>query len=150
MIVGLFGLIIPVFPGILVIWLAVLGYGLVMGFNTLGWILFGIISLLAVVGVTIDNILMNAKAHQAGAAWSSLALGMLGGVLGTIFIPPVGGLLIAPLVVLLAEYLRQRDIQKALLTLRGLLIGWGASFLARFFIGLLMIGLWLIWALNNI
>jgi uncharacterized protein YqgC (DUF456 family) len=149
MTVGLIGLVIPIFPGIAVIWLAVLGYGVVVGFNTLAWVLFIIISILAIIGMTIDNILMNAKAHKEGAAWSSLALGMVGGVVGTIVLPPAGGLLAAPLVVLLLEYLRQRDFNNALRTLRGLLIGWGASFIVRFFIGLAMIGLWVVWVFNK-
>ncbi len=149
MLVGLFGLIVPIFPGITVIWLAALGYGLVTHFTTLGWILFAVITVLMIVGVTIDNVLMNAKAHKEGAAWSSLALGMVGGVLGTIFLPPIGGILAAPLVVLLLEYLRQHDLNKALLTLRGLLIGWGTAFVVRFFIGLAMIGLWVVWVLNR-
>lgn len=149
MLVGLFGLVIPIFPGIVVIWLAVLAYGLVTGFTTLGWILFVLISILLIVGVTIDNILMNAKAHKEGAAWSSLILGMLAGILGTIFLPPLGGIIAAPLVILLSETIRQHDVKKALRTLRGLLIGWGMSFVARFFIGVVMIGLWLAWALNR-
>ena len=149
MAIGLFGLIVPIFPGITVIWLAALGYGVVTGFNTLAWVMFGVITVLMIVGVTIDNVLMGARAHKAGAAWSSLALGMLAGVLGTIFLPPVGGILAAPLAVLLLEYLRQRDINKALLTLRGLVIGWGLSFVVRFFIGVVMIGLWLLWAFHR-
>jgi uncharacterized protein YqgC (DUF456 family) len=149
MAVGLVGLIIPIFPGIMVIWLAILVYGLLTSFNTLGWVLFGVNTVLMLIGVTIDNILMNAKAHKEGAAWSSLALGMVAGILGTIFLPPLGGIMAAPLVVLLLEYLRQRDINRALLTLRGLLIGWGTSFVVRFFIGLAMIGIWLAWALNK-
>jgi uncharacterized protein YqgC (DUF456 family) len=36
MLVGLFGLVVPVFPGITVIWLAALGYGVWSGFSTLG------------------------------------------------------------------------------------------------------------------
>src|SRR5512136_697299 len=149
MVIGLFGLIVPIFPGIAVIWLAALGYGVTTGFTTLGWVLFAVITVLFIIGAVIDNILMNAKAHKEGAAWSSLALGMLGGILGTILLPPAGGLLVAPLVLLLLEYLRQHDINKALVTVRGLLIGWGASFVVRFFIGLAMIGLWLIWAFNK-
>ena len=149
MAIGLFGLIVPIFPGITVIWLAALGYGVVTGFNTLAWVMFGVITVLMIVGVTIDNVLMGARAHKEGAAWSSLALGMLAGVLGTIFLPPVGGILAAPLAVLLLEYLRQRDINKALLTLRGLVIGWGLSFVVRFFIGVVMIGLWLLWAFHR-
>jgi uncharacterized protein YqgC (DUF456 family) len=149
MIVGLFGLIVPIFPGIIVIWLAALGYGLVTGFTTVGWIIFGVNTVLMLIGVTIDNVLMSAKAHKEGAAWSSLALGMVGGVLGTIFFPPIGGILAAPLVVLLLEYLRQRDIHNALRTVRGLLIGWGASFIVRFFIGLVMIGIWMAWVVHR-
>ena len=44
MLVGLFGLIVPVFPGTVVIWLAALGYGVVTGFHTLGIVLFVIIT----------------------------------------------------------------------------------------------------------
>ena len=149
MLAGLFGLIVPIFPGITVIWLAALGYGVATGFNTLGWVLFAVISVLFLAGVTIDNVLMGASAHKEGVAWSSLALGMLAGILGTIFLPPVGGIIAAPLVVLLLEYLRRRDFKLALTALRGMAIGWGASFVVRFFIGLAMIGLWLVWALNK-
>jgi len=149
MAVGLFGLIVPIFPGITVIWLAALGYGVITGFSTLGWVLFAVITVLLIVGVTIDNVLMGAKARKEGAAWSSLALGWLAGILGTILLPPLGGIIAAPLVVLLLEYLRQRDFNKALASLRGLAIGWGASFVVRFFIGLAMIGIWLVWALNR-
>ena len=149
MLVGLFGLIVPVFPGIMVIWLAALGYGVATGFTTLGWVLFAVITVLFITGAVIDNVLMSAKAHKEGAAWSSLILGVLAGILGTIFFPPIGGLIAAPVVVLLLEYIRQRDFKKALLTLRGLAIGWGSAFVVRFFIGAAMIGIWLVWAINR-
>ncbi len=149
MVVGLFGLVVPIFPGITVIWLAALGYGVVTGFHTLAWVLFGILTVLFIFGVTVDNVLMGARARKAGTAWSSLTLGLVAGILGTIFFPPIGGIIAGPIVVLLLEYLRHRDIHKALESLKGLAIGWGASFVVRFFIGLAMIGLWLVWALNR-
>jgi len=149
MLVGLFGLVVPIFPGMIVIWLAALGYGVVTGFTTLGWVLFVLLTVLMITGATIDNVLMSARAHKEGAAWFSIALGMLAGILGTIIFPPFGGLIAAPLVVWLLEYLRQRDVRKALATLRGLAIGWGASFVVRFMLGLAMIGLWLVWAINR-
>jgi uncharacterized protein YqgC (DUF456 family) len=74
---------------------------------------------------------------------------MLAGILGTIIFPPLGGLIATPLVVLLLEYLRQRDFKKALASLRGIAVGWGASFVVRFFIGLAMIGIWLLWSLKG-
>jgi uncharacterized protein YqgC (DUF456 family) len=149
MLVGLFGLIIPIFPGITVIWLAALGYGVVTGFTTLGWVLLALLTLLMIGGVTIDNVLMSAKAHKEGAAWYSIVSGMIAGILGTIIFPPFGGLIAAPLVVWLLEYLRQRDIGKSLKSLRGVAIGLGASFVVRFMLGLAMIGIWLVWAINR-
>ena len=149
MLVGLFGLFVPIFPGITVIWLATLGYGVVTGFTTLGWVLFAVLTLLMIIGVTIDNVLMGAGARKGGASWLSIGLGMLAGILGTIFFPPFGGLIAAPLVVWVLEYLRLRDVNKSLASLRGLAIGWGASFVVRFLIGLAMIGIWLVWAINR-
>ena len=43
MLFGLFGLIIPIFPGNVVMWVAALIYGLVFGFGKLGGILFALI-----------------------------------------------------------------------------------------------------------
>jgi hypothetical protein len=104
---------------------------------------------LFIIGAVIDNVLMGAKARKEGAAWSSLALGVLAGILGTIFFPPLGGLIAAPLVLLVLEYIRQRDFKKAFTTLRGLAIGWGSAFVVRVLIGAAMIGVWLVWAINR-
>ena len=149
MLVGLFGLVVPVFPGIVVIWLATLGYGVVTGFTTLGWVSFAVLTLLMITGSTIDNILMGAGARKGGASWLTIGLGMLAGILGTIIFPPFGGLIAAPLVVWVLEYLRLRDVKKSLASLRGLAIGWGASFVVRLLIGMAMIGIWLLWAINR-
>ncbi|OGO29489.1 MAG: hypothetical protein A2136_03990 [Chloroflexi bacterium RBG_16_54_11] len=147
--IGLLGLIVPIFPGLTIIWLASLGYGVVTSFTTLGWVLFVVLTILFIGGALIDNILMGAKAHREGATWSTLTLGYLAGIIGTIAFPPIGGILAAPLVILLLEYRRQGDFNKALLSLRGLAVGWGLSFVVRLFIGAAMIGLWLVWALNR-
>ena len=75
MLVGLLGLMVPIFPGILVIWLAALGYGLVVGFKFWGIVIFLLISLLMFSGVVVDNLLMGAKAWQEGASWNRPASG---------------------------------------------------------------------------
>ena len=61
--------------------------------------------------------------------------------------PPVGGFIAAPGAILLLEYSRERNWEKAWRATRGLALGWGLSFLVRFGIGVLMIGAWLVWAL---
>lgn len=147
MLVGLFGLIVPIFPGIVVIWLAGLGYGVVNGFNLLGIIMMVLLTIAMLAGVTVDNVLMGAGARRGGASWLAVTTAMIAGIAGTILFPPIGGLIASPLAVLLVEYLRGRDLGKAWQATRGLATGWGLSFLARFGIGVLMIVLWLVWAL---
>jgi uncharacterized protein YqgC (DUF456 family) len=145
MLAGLFGLIVPIFPGMVIIWLAALGYGVFNGFTNLGWVMFAGISVLALIGMTVDNVLMGAGARQGGASWKSLGLAVLAGFLGTLLLPPFGGLVAAPLVILLYEYRRQGNWEKALIALRGLATGWGLAFIIRFGLGILMIILWVIW-----
>jgi uncharacterized protein YqgC (DUF456 family) len=145
MLVGLFGLVVPLFPGIVVIWLGALGYGILATFNTVGIVFFVLITILMLVGVMIDNVLMGVGARRGGASWLSIGLGMLAGILGTLLVPPIGGLIAAPLAVFLVEYLRVGDWAKVVEAVRGLATGWGLSFLARFGIGVLMVLLWGFW-----
>jgi uncharacterized protein YqgC (DUF456 family) len=70
-------------------------------------------------------------------------------VVGTFVFPPLGGLIAAPAAVLLLEYARRRDWDRAWQATRGLALGWGLSFLVRFGIGAVMIGAWLIWAFRK-
>ena len=149
MLVGLFGLAVPVFPGIVVIWLAALGYGAASGFSTLGIWMFVFITLLMLVGTLVDNLFMAAGSRKGGAAWLTLVLCMVAGVAGTFLLPPIGGLIAAPLVIWLLEFHRQRDWRKALQTVSGLAVGWGMAFVVRFGMGVLMIILWLIWHLKT-
>ncbi len=147
MLVGLFGMVIPIFPGGVVIWLAILVYGLLFGISGWGWVFFILITALMIFGIFVDDILMTGKARKAGASWGSLVFAYLGGIGGTILLPPFGGLLGAPLVLYVSEYGRMRSRDKAWQVTRAMLVGWGWSFLARFALGIVMIALWFAWLL---
>ena len=147
MLFGLFGLIIPIFPGNVVMWLAALVYGLAFGFGKLGGIMFAIITLLMLIAVAADNVLMGAKAREKGADWGSIILALIAGIIGTMIFPPIGGLIAAPLVLYLAELQRQRDADEAKKVVKALLTGWGLAFVVRFGLGVVMFGLWGVWAL---
>lgn len=146
MILGL--LVVPIFPGLTIIWVAALGYGLAAGFSTLGWIMFAIITVLMIVGSVVDNILMGAKAHKEGAPWWVILIALIVMIVGTfvIPIPIIGGILAGLLTLFLIEWLRRKDWRKALASIKGMLIGWGWAFVFRFIMGIIMIVLWLIWA----
>jgi uncharacterized protein YqgC (DUF456 family) len=146
MAVGL--LVIPILPGLVIIWVAALGYGIAAGFGALGWIMFTLISLLMVGGSVLDNVLMGAKAHKEGAPWWVVLIALVSAILGNFIIPIpiIGGILAALLVLFLIEWLRLKDARKALSSMRGMLVGCGWAVVFRVIIGLVMIGLWLIWA----
>jgi uncharacterized protein YqgC (DUF456 family) len=146
MLVGL--MTIPFLPGLVIIWAITLGYGFSAGFGTLGWIMFAIISLLMVAGSFVDNVLMGTQAHKEGAPWWAVLVAMAAAIVGSfvIPIPIVGGILAALLVLFLIEWLRLRDWRRALASMKGMLVGCGWAFVIRFIIGMVMIGLWMIWA----
>ncbi len=146
MLIGLAGMVVPVFPGVTVIWALTLLYGLIFGFHAGGAWFFGVLTLLAVIGWGIDNVLMGSKAKLSGARWSSLALAFVAGFVGSIFLTPLGGIIITLLALYLGEYLHRHDRAEAWRITKEMALGWGWSFIARFAIGMTMIGLWAIWA----
>ena len=145
MLLGLGGTVVPIFPGLLIIWLSALGYGVVVGFDLTGGIIFAIMTVLAIAGSVADNILMGAGARTTGVSCSTIALVLLAGILGTLALPPFGGLIAAPLAVFALEYYHKRDWKQARQAVFGLAAGWGIGFAARFTSGVLINGLWWLW-----
>jgi uncharacterized protein YqgC (DUF456 family) len=148
MLVGLLGLALPIYPGLVIMWLAALGYGVVSGFKALGIVIFVILTVLMLVGSVVDNLMLGAGARKGGAAWLSIGVALLAGVIGTLIFPPIGGIVAAPLAVLVLEYSRAGDWRKALQALRGLAVGWGLAYVIRLAIGVVMMVLWWVWVLN--
>lgn len=146
MLVGWLGLFIVIIPGLVIIWTAGLVYGLVVGFNTAGWILFGVMTVLMIVGSLIDNVLMGASARKKGASWLSIGAALVGALLGTLLLPPIGGILLALVALFLVEYYRVKDWRQALDSTGSMAMGCGWSVVARLVMGAVMIGLWLLWA----
>ena len=146
MLIGLFGLVVPVFPGVTVIWLLTLAYGIIFDFGTLGAWLFGLLTLLAVIGELSDNVLMSGRAYREGASWYAIVLATLAGLIGSVLLTPLGGIAAALGALYLVEYLRQKDAHLAWRRTKSMAIGLGWAFVARFSIGVVMIVLWIIWA----
>ena len=147
MAVGQLGLIIPIFPGNVIIWAAALIYGFIFGFGNLGTILFGVLTLLMVGAVLADNFFMGVKAREKGAAWPSIIAALGAAIVFTFIFPPIGGLIAAPLVLYVMENRRLGDSQKTAEIVKAMMWGLGLSFVTRFALGLAMIVLWVIWAM---
>ena len=146
MLFGLAVLLIPILPGLVIIWAAALGYGIFSGFGVLGWIMFAILSILMIVGSFVDNVLMGTSAHKEGTPWWVILLALVGAIAGNFLLPVVGGVLAALLTLFLVELVRLRNSKKAFNSMKGMLVGCGWAVVIRFIIGLVMVGLWMIWA----
>jgi len=146
MLFGLLGLIIPILPGLLIIWVAALIYGIVDGFSWASAGIFAVMTVLFVVGALIDNVIMGASAKQKGASWIAIGLAMLLGIAGSLVFPPFGGLIAALLGLFAYEFFRLRDWRQALESTKGMALGCGWSAIVRAAIGMIMIGLWIAWA----
>jgi uncharacterized protein len=150
MMAGLIGLIVPVFPGLTVIWLAALVYAIFTGLNAWGWVVLVLITLLMIAGSLIDNVLMGRGALKTGATGWTLAMGWIGGLAGSILLPPLGGIPGAILAVFLYDFLKNNDWRRSLQMTKSVALGWGWAFVIRLAMGIVMIGLWLIWSLSSL
>ena len=146
MLIGWLSLLIVIVPGLVIMWVGALVYGMVTGFDTTGWIIFGIMTVLMVVGSIIDNFLMGASARKKGASWWSLGAAWVGALVGTVLLPPVGGLILALLALFLVEYYRVKNAKQAFESSTSLATGCGWAVGVRFGIGFIMLILWILWA----
>ncbi len=147
MLFGLFSLVfMPILPGLVIIWLAALGYGLLGHFSaTFPIVAFVAITVLMLVGSVIDNVLMGAGARKTGASWISITVALVAGLAGSLLWPPVGGILLSLVALFAVELLRLRNLRSALVSTRSMAIGCGWAIVARFIIGMAMIGLYVAW-----
>ncbi len=144
--IGWLSLLLVIVPGLVIMWVGALGYGIATGFDTTAWIIFGIMTVLMVVGSVIDNFLMGASARQKGASWWSLAAAWVGALVGTILLPPIGGLILALVALFMVEYFRVKDTKQAWESSTSLATGCGWAVGVRFSIGFIMMILWILWA----
>ncbi|RPJ52154.1 MAG: DUF456 domain-containing protein [Chloroflexi bacterium] len=145
MIFGLFSLFIPILPGMAIIWVPTLVYGILTGFNWASGILFALITGLMLFGSVADNFIMGQQARQTGASWLAIAVSLIAGVVGSIVFPPFGGLIAALIGLFVVEMFRLQDLKRALSSTKSMAIGCGWATVIRFFVGLVMIALFLVW-----
>lgn len=147
---GLAGLVIPVFPGLTVMWVATLVYAvsqqIAEAMTVWDWFLFALITILMVVGNIIDNIIIARHVRDKEVPWSSIILGFLAGLIASLFLTPIIGIVASPAGLFLAEAYRLKDRKAAFESTRAWMTGWGWSFAARFVIGIFMVIFWMLWA----
>jgi uncharacterized protein len=147
---GLAGLLIPIFPGLTVMWLGTLVYAIVQALdhrmNWVDWLLFTLITLLMIGGNIIDNIIIAKHVREKQVPWSSILLAFAAGIIVSIIFTPVAGMIASPAGLFLAEWRRLKDKGSAFVNTRAWMTGWGWSIAARIGIGVVMVIFWGLWA----
>jgi uncharacterized protein YqgC (DUF456 family) len=147
---GLAGLLIPIFPGLTVMWLGTLVYAIVQALshkmNWVDWLLFILITLLMLGGNIVDNIIISKHVREKQVPWSSILLAFAAGIIVSLLFTPVAGIIASPVGLFLAEWRRLKDKAPALVNTKAWMTGWGWSIAARIGIGILMVIFWGLWA----
>lgn len=147
MLIGLIGILVPILPGILLIWLTALAYAIVDGFQAIDWITFTLLTIIALITGTADLWLSLLGAKTGGAAKRAMFLGVIGGVLGFFLLGAVlpvvgnlfGGIIGYAIGVLLGQYQKFEDWNVALKASIGGVVGWGIATVVQLAGGVLMI-----------
>ncbi|MFB0537838.1 MAG: DUF456 domain-containing protein [Anaerolineae bacterium] len=147
MLIGLLGVILPLVPGIVLVYLAALLYAVIEGFVRIGPITLAVLTVLAVVGVTADLWVSSLGAKVGGASVWALLGGLVLGLVGLIFFSLPGAIVGSVAGVITVELWRVRDWRKVLKSGGGWLIGWLLSTVVQLSIALIMIAifLWQVW-----
>lgn len=144
MLVGVVGVLVPVLPGLALVWLAGLVWVWLDGAGPVRIAVGFLLTLLLVVGTVAKYALPARSATGAGAPRSTLLLGAAGAVVGFFLIPVVGAVVGGVGAVFLAELARLPDARAAWRSTWAVLRAVGIGMLVELATALLMVGTWTI------
>lgn len=141
---GLAGVILPVLPGAILIFLGALLYDFAHGWIFLGPLWLGVLLGLALLSEGGDWWLGQVGARKGGASGRALVVGTVAGFLGLILFPPFGFLIGSIGGVAGVELLRARDPGHAARAGGGWFVGWLLSLLLQAVVAVAMVAI-LLW-----
>ena len=149
--VGVVGTVVPILPGMLLVWFTVLVYAWRTGFEAVGWPSLIFITIIALVTGLSNVWLPLLGAQKTGAAKRALFLGVVGAVVGTFIIPiPILGTVIGYAIgVFLGEFIKVRDWRLALKASLGGVAGWGVSTIVEIVGALLILAIFVVQVLSG-
>jgi len=143
---GLLFIFLPVLPSIPYMFIIALVFNWVATGTPFSFSEIAILAFLAILSIAIDYLSGILGAKWGGASKKGLLFGFFGILLGTIIIPPFGGILGLFAGVLIAEFIKNNDHNKAMKAATGSLIGSISGMLINVLIGLMFITLFIIFA----
>lgn len=146
MVIGVAGTILPVVPGLWLIWAAGVVYGIATGFGVIGWVALGVMSVLAIGGSLVAVVLPQRRAMRVGVPLWGQALAAVLAVIGLFVIPFIGAMVGFVIGILIASLSETGDVRTAIpvavATLRTMLVASAIQFAC----GVAMFVTWIVWA----
>jgi uncharacterized protein YqgC (DUF456 family) len=139
--IGLIGIVVPVLPGVVLIFAAIGVWAFVVG-TASAWTVFGIATALLVASGVVKYLWPGRRLKTAGVPTRSIVAGGVVGIVGFFVVPVVGLFLGFPLGVYLAELPRARTSGSAWQSTVHATKAVGLSILVELFGGLLAAGVW--------
>jgi uncharacterized protein YqgC (DUF456 family) len=143
MLAGLLGVVVPVLPGLALVWGAGVVWAWQDGGGAVRWTAAAILTVLFVAATVATYVLPARSAAAAGAPRTTLLLGGVGAVVGFLVIPVVGFAVGGVLAVWLAETARLGATGPAWVSTRAVLVAIGLGIVVQLVAGLAMVGTWL-------
>jgi uncharacterized protein len=146
MLVGLVGIVVPVVPGLLLVWLAT-GLWAYDHPNRWAWAVFALCGIVYAAGIVTQYLVPGRRLKDVGVRTSTLLLAVLLAIVGFFVIPVVGALLGFVLGVFLVEMGRHRESGSAWRStrhaLKAVALSMGIELVAGFTIVLIwLLGVW--------
>lgn len=141
-VVGLAGIVVPVLPGLVLVWAGVAVWS-ISRHDAAGWIVLGIATVLMAAGTVVKYLLPGRRLRAAEVPWTSLGLAAVGAVAGFFLLPVVGVVVGFVLGLYLAERIRLQTHAAAWPSTRTALLAVGWSILIELATGLLMAATWI-------
>ena len=141
MLAGLVGVLVPIFPGLIL----VVGAGLVWAIERGGpgaWAVFAFMAVVGAAGVVASTVIPARRAAAEGAPPWVIVAGSIGLVVGFFVVPIVGALVGFPAGVFVAELTRHRHAGTAWRATAQALRGVGLGIALQLAAGVVMIGAW--------
>jgi uncharacterized protein len=144
MVVGLIGVVVPVMPGLLLVWAIGVGTTLWVGTDTVGWGVAALLTLLFAGGGAATIWLPARQGRRGGVPLRSLVVAAVGAVVGFFVVPVLGFLLGGFVGLLVAEQQRLGGWQPATSSVGQVLRAYGIGVVVEVVVGVTMIGIWLV------
>ena len=139
---GLIGVLVPVLPGLVLVWVAILVWALAVR-DSAAWTVLALATVLFAAGTIAKYVVPGRRLRRAGVPWRSTAVGAVAGLVGFFVIPVVGLVVGFVLGVYLAEWRRLQAPGPAWRSTRHALAAAGVSMLIELGAGVVMAGCWL-------